>query len=82
MKGKVEALRPDGRLTKGTLIELGQDPELEDAMVVCFWKNGSTTCGWTGACTNGQLIYGSEMMRADVNNTVFPHRHGEADIDY
>jgi hypothetical protein len=82
MTADIKALRPGGKLSKVDLIELGSDPALERFMVVCFWDDGQSTCGWPPDMTNGQLVFGSALMENEIKQCVFPHHHQEEDINY
>ncbi len=82
MTAEIKALRPGGKLTKETLIQLGTDPQLERFMVVCIWDDGMMTTGWSHDMTNGQLVYGSASIASEVEQVVFPHRHQAEDIIY
>lgn len=82
MTAEIKALRPGGKLSNADLVELGSSPDLAKFMIVCFWDDGQSTIGWTNQIKNGELVYGSELLKAEVTDRVFPHRHGSDDIDY
>jgi len=58
--------RAGGKVTKEALLELAQDPDLENFMVVSFWKDGTCSTGWSAGVTNGELAYGSMMIHKKV----------------
>jgi hypothetical protein len=80
MTADVRALRPDGRITKTDLIELAQHDDLAQVQIVCHWKDGATTVGWTADINHGQLVFGARQLTLEVDNAVFPHAHHSDDI--
>ena len=74
---EVIALKPNGRIDRGSLAQLANEIELESFMVVCHWKDGTTTCGWPDGVTNEQLVYGSTALKHRVNHQVFEEPDAE-----
>lgn len=66
----VVALKGAG-VDRGTLAQLGNDTELKQFMVVCFWEDGETTCGWSAGITNGELVYGAGLLGHDIDAKVY-----------
>lgn len=67
---------------KNDLRLLAGDEDLEQFQIICHWKNGSTTVGWSAGITHSQLVFGSKCLEAEVHGRVFPHRHQADEIDY
>jgi len=58
------------RVTKASLVKLGVDEELDGFMVVCFWKNGELSAGWSNM-HNTDLALGLLMMDKEVKEKVW-----------
>ena len=71
--GHIVTLRPQGKITKAMLIQLGSDPDLEGFQIICHWKNDDTTVKWSNDIKNNDLVFGATMMTDEVNQAIF-HR--------
>lgn len=63
---KVYSLNSGKKATKESLIELANDPNMENFMVVVFWENGTCSTGWSSGTTNGELTYGLCKLQKDM----------------
>ena len=68
---EVIALKPGGRLDRGSLAQLANDDRLEHFMVVCIWKDGDCTAGWTGGMEHRDLVFGAAALQDEVQSQVF-----------
>jgi hypothetical protein len=67
---KVRALNANG-VSKESLIQLGSDPDLGHFQVICHWKDGRSTVGWSTEISHDELVFGSELLKFAVNERVF-----------
>ena len=68
---KVRAITPDGDINIGTLAELSANPDLKDYQIVCHWKDGSISSGWSSGQHVNQLISGYTFLRVSTENVIF-----------
>ena len=81
-ESKVQAWNRSQTISKETLMELANHPDLEHFMIVCFWDDNEVTCGWTADISHSSLVFGSKQLDQEVIDQVFPHRHQPEDTDY
>ena len=67
-KKKVESI---GKVNRGTLMELANDPALKGFMIVCEWEEGKITTGWSEDLTNETMAYGLGCLTKDVEGKIY-----------
>ena len=67
---KIEAIRADGVVTGANLVEIGADPELDGYIVLCKWKDGSYTAGWS-AMDERDTAYCAMRLDREIKNRLF-----------
>jgi len=71
-------IKPNNSVLKEALIELGSNEDLDNFQIVCHWKCGNTTCGWSTGLPVGLLVFGAELLKHEVNETVFGEEDEES----
>lgn len=61
----ISALRPGGKLTPQLLHELAQDPNLESFMIVCNWKNNTSSVSWS-KMTSAELAFSLARAQGEI----------------
>ena len=66
---KVEAI--GDKVTKGRLVQLGADPDLDKFMVVAFWKDERVTVGWSADLDHGDMLFGQAVLAKEIHDELF-----------
>jgi len=65
-------------MDKTGLLKLGTDPDLEGFMNVCYWKDGTVTCGWT-PMKHSEMAFGLLILDEQVRDDIKQYQEGGYD---
>ena len=70
MGRKVEALCINGGVTKAVLAQTASDPELDGYVVICKWKGGRFSAGWSNM-PDEDLTYCQKLLDREIDKCIF-----------
>jgi len=57
------------------LDEMAHSPELDHFQIVCHWKNGKTTTGWSHGIRSHVMTFGATALTEAVRHAIFNTGH-------
>lgn len=70
MSAEIIAIRANGVITKANLVEMSTNPEFQGYAIVCCWKDGTHSAGWSNM-SGPDLAYCASFLDQAVKKDLF-----------